>query len=928
MNPSPFSFRRSLFFLLIFAVLLILWKMPPVSPSEKEAPEAAATHEPARSDREGVVVHVAPGGDDGAEGSQEAPLATLARALERLGERGGTILLAGGVYTESFTVSGSGGPLLITAAPGQEVVFEGGQKLPSWKPHPDYPGVYITEIPDRQSLYDHTDYIDLWDQDRRIRYGKMADAAGVAHWPNSMVLLEGDTVLFHPGENRSPDELNLWVNRRAAGITLERGKVTLEGLTFRNYLGGSYARAVGISSGEGVTIRRCTFINCASGIRSRGVRLTVEESLFREVGGGVIQTNGGSDLHVRGCVLECAIGQFALSDVGEHTRNGIRVYHDADGAVVEECVTSGFWAGLYIKTISAKPGSRPYLIRNNTFLDGVRSGFEHRHPRTTITGNIIGTPSSTEAAGRKASYYVSMGAKVTGNLFFGEDAPETGDPFADLPAGDLTLRPDLDASVGALTRRKVSWSDRMARHLAPAAADSAPARLAGPPVVAASRLGAVISASFTRPVEPKLRYRVRGAGDWMNARGGESTIRLPRNMIAATPFEPYEPEAFSWSFAVSEVVAGRTYEFELDAIDAEGNALAGAKGIFAAQGEPKRLYVAAGADSARADGSERHPFADLQPALDRALPGDVVQLAPGFYSRPAVLHHGGREAAPLVIEGAGWEKTILDGGKRFGTLLELRNAPHVTLRGVQVRWFGNRGISVHDASGFRLERSWVWNQGFSGTGICGIGLWMENVPGSAVSYNLFNRLQNAVMAFSSPGLTFTHNTSFANLYSGLDLHNSSLGSVVTHNALTFTGNRSLHIREKDEAAFASLVCDYNNYANHLRKSSPKRPENDFTPARRYGMLVNQSKGIIAITMGRDVWRDFYTMADWRAFSSKDKHSLYADPEYVDPPAKDLRLLPGSPNLLADGTVIGALPVVNPQSAAAAPPRPGERNFLE
>lgn len=859
----------------------------------------------------GPALYVSPGGDDQADGSKAAPLATVGKALELLPLEGGTIVLAGGVYTESFEIEspeGSSGPVVIKAARDQRVVFEGGQKLPPWKLHSDRKNVYVTEIRDRQGLY-QADYLDFWDEDQRIRYGKMADAASVEHWPGTITSLEGDKVLFRPSEVVSPDELNLWVNRRAEAIAIKRSNVTLERLHFQNYLGGNYARAVTISSGENAVIKECTFTNCTAAIRSSADALSVLDSQFREVGTGVIQTTKGRDLTVRGSVFECATGQFAFSDVDEHTRNGIRIYHKADGAIIEECVTSGFWAGLYIKTISAEPGSRPYTIRNNTFLDGVRSGYDHRHPRTTITQNIIGTPSSTEAAGRKAAYFAQMGATLSDNLFIGDDAPETRNPFSDIAGGDLTLRPGFEPGVGATTQRKVHWSDRMKRRLRVATTDNTPAVLVGKPVVAASGLGAVISANFTRPVTATLRYRIRGSSGWQSAAGGDNTIRLPRNMIAFTPFEPWEPEVYSWSFSASRLTAAQAYEFQLDATDESGKKLPSINGTFNAIGSPKQIYVSSGAEPEQADGTEQRPFAELQPALDRALPGDTIFVGPGFYSRPAILRHGGLSNARITIEGAGWDKTIWDGGKRFGTLLELQGAPYVSVRGIQFRWFGNRGLSIHDSPGLHVEECRVWNHSFTNSGNCAVGVWMEKSPESTITRSLFNRLQSAVIVHQSPGLTFTHNTAMGNLYSGLDLRNSARNSVVTHNSLTFTGNRSLFIEESDRSAFDSLRCDFNNYGNTLRKIAPKRPENDFQPSKRYGALGNASKGIVAVTMGSDVWRDFHTMADWRTFSSKDLHSLHADPQYADPTRQDLRLLPSSPNLLSDGTVIGALPVV-------------------
>lgn len=71
-------------------------------------------------------VYVAPGGSDGAAGTQAAPLASLGAAAKRL-PQGGTIVVRGGTYgPQTVSATGTAGrPLVIRAEAGETPVFDG-----------------------------------------------------------------------------------------------------------------------------------------------------------------------------------------------------------------------------------------------------------------------------------------------------------------------------------------------------------------------------------------------------------------------------------------------------------------------------------------------------------------------------------------------------------------------------------------------------------------------------------------------------------------------------------------------------------------------------------------------------------------------------------------------------------------------------------
>jgi len=242
-------------------------------------------------------------------------------------------------------------------------------------------------------------------------------------------------------------------------------------------------------------------------------------------------------------------------------------------------------------------------------------------------------------------------------------------------------------------------------------------------------------------------------------------------------------------------------------------------------------------------------------------------------------------------------------------LLELRDVEQVRIADLQVRWFGRHGLYLKNASSITIERCLFRNLPVGpGMSPNGMGIRLENSPGATILQSVFTANEYGVDAVRSPGLTLRHNTAFLNLYSAIRLSASARHSRLFHNSFTFTGNDSITVDEPDPEALASLQCDFNNYGAWLRDdTAPQRPENDFQPAARYaGTGGLKSKHIIRLRTGSSgVWKTFTRMEEWRRFSGQDAHSIFDDPRYQAPLQGDFRLLPGSPNRLADGKVIGA-----------------------
>jgi len=81
-----------------------------------------------------------------------------------------------------------------------------------------------------------------------------------------------------------------------------------------------------------------------------------------------------------------------------------------------------------------------------------------------------------------------------------------------------------------------------------------------------------------------------------------------------------------------------------------------------------------------------------------------------------------------------------------------------------------------------------------------------------------------------------------------------------------------------------------------------------TPRKQEPHFRGWSKAIVNYSEYKGSGKRFVSMAEWREFSGLDRHTLIADPLYVDSATRDFRIDPKSPNRRAgaDGKTIGAI----------------------
>lgn len=886
------------------------------------------------------ALYVSPSGNDKAAGTHDKPFATIKRAVKALpASGGGVIALMDGEYNELVQLQppadGSEPQrLTIIAAPGAKPVLQGGVPVTKWESYRGEKRMYVFKSPTDRSPFTgiFRTYIDVWENTARVRYRIQMDPAGVHAYPGSACWLDDTRILVHTRNGQDPRTVNLWSNSLHEGLIILRDNVEVRGIHFENYLGGVDARAVLVGHGskqgykgyKGIFFADCTIANCVNGLTIDASAPRVQNCDIREVGMGIM--SHGDDMTVKDCVIQSAVGPFAIPNLNQHARNGIRYYYDSNGGTVTGCVTAGFFTGLYIKSNTNGPDTHPTLIKNNIFIDGIRPGVGTYQPKSTYLCNIIGPnqdfidttmfellkPSTMEN-----NYLFAGGGSSKGTNVAGDN------PFIDMAGGNLGLRPNVKLpSCAAETIKNaipVKWTAHLAEELAhsygPKETSSQTLQFTHSVIASRSSYGALVSTYLSQSAQGILYYRKVGTSEWHMLKGIDNTLTQPKIIYGTAPiFERKKPEyGVLFVLSGSQLEANTDYEYYVEATADGQPAVRSTPEVMQAGGKPKVMIVRADSDATQADGTSQHPFPQLQAAFDRALPGDTIRVEEGVYTEPALLVHGGTDEAPVIIEGAGAETTILDGGKISPIMLELRNMKHVIIRDIQARWVANACIFASKTENVTVERCRFFNSTLTNGDFNAQGILLLDSPHWTISHNLFSRFETGAVAVRSSYLKLLNNTTFKNLYNGVALTASATGSIITGNSFTFTGNDSITFQEKDMAsfkkAFATLTCDYNNYGTWVRPTPPgeQRPENDFKPAPRYGGL-NASKAIVRVTIDGSEHHRFNRMDHWREFSGVDAHSILLDPQYVDPQKVDFRLMPNSPNMLSDNKIIGAYPV--------------------
>ena len=180
---------------------------------------------------------------------------------------------------------------------------------------------------------------------------------------------------------------------------------------------------------------------------------------------------------------------------------------------------------------------------------------------------------------------------------------------------------------------------------------------------------------------------------------------------------------------------------------------------------------------------------------DTLQPGDRVLLRAGTYAGPIVITAKGALGAPIVIEGAGREATIVKAS------IVLEGAQHVVVRNLTVRKASYPGIIVRNGAAFTTVDGVTVEHS-------GLGYWIGD--GAGAGHKLLNSTMrdnkthgaaiDVINAAPGQETLIAGNLIERNGYHGIELNGNHYiieGNRVRDNGLLLSGTSGIHVYAKD-----------------------------------------------------------------------------------------------------------------------------------
>lgn len=361
-----------------------------------------------------VNIYVSPDGDDSNDGSEDSPMKSLGRALQKYRGSEGEVKL---IFREGEYVCISPNKIMknkkvsklfVEAYPNEKVVFRGDRKI--------YLGD-LEELDKRIYLlkgnWGHIPPM-LFYSEKRVRFKYVSDLNAVKHKGNTMTILNEEYVAFHLGKELGKTKY-ISIGQSRSAFYSNRDHVYFKNLTFKNFIRNKWCSGIEID-GKYSSISHCNFENINQGVivSPKGFDTKVLKCNFKDVGSGVYTE--GENTVIEYCNIFKEKDSFEVP-VYVQDDKAIQFYYPGKGGVVRYNTFYGFQSSVIIKSHKSK-----YIFENNILYDGIAlGGGRGKGDDILFKKNIIGLDKDSHQRFKRMKKIV--GTSFRENAFFRKDLP-------------------------------------------------------------------------------------------------------------------------------------------------------------------------------------------------------------------------------------------------------------------------------------------------------------------------------------------------------------------------------------------------------------------------------------------------------------------------------------------------------------------------
>jgi cytochrome c peroxidase len=163
------------------------------------------------------------------------------------------------------------------------------------------------------------------------------------------------------------------------------------------------------------------------------------------------------------------------------------------------------------------------------------------------------------------------------------------------------------------------------------------------------------------------------------------------------------------------------------------------------------------------------PGQKIQAALDRAIPGDVVEIKPGVYHEALLLNTNNITLRGLSENG---QRAVLDGQNKLTDAL-ISSSHDLTIEGLAVRDYVNNGLTIHGSRNVTFRNLVVDNTGL-------YGIYPVECQGVLVENCVASKIKDAAIYVGQSRDIIVRNNEAHSSVTGIEIENS-VNSLVENN---------------------------------------------------------------------------------------------------------------------------------------------------